>query len=135
MILLRQGYGGQVLLLPLITVYRLPITKMSRAAQIARQQRRAFSVLKDTVPGFVTIASVEYDVPLVTGPASHAQDLGLRLVPESITYWLDKDEHFTEPAMRTAVTFEGITYYLDDVAGRGDMFQHWRCRAVRHLGR
>jgi hypothetical protein len=113
---------------------------MSRADQIARQQRRAFSVLKDTVPGTVTIASVDYDVALVTGPASHAQDLGLRLVPESITFWLDKCDHLAEPAMRTPVSYapesgDSVTYYLDDVFGRGDMFQHWRCRAVRHLGR
>ncbi len=90
-------------------------------------------MLKDTVPAIVTISSVEYDVALVTGAASHEQDLGVRLTPESITFWLSKDEYATEPAMRLPVVFEGTTYYLNDIAGRGEMHQQWRCRGVRHL--
>jgi len=108
---------------------------MSRADQIARQQDRAFGVLRDTVPGTITIAGVTYDVALVTGASSHEQDLGVRLSPESITYWLPKSLYPLEPALRSAVTYEATTYYLDDIAGRGDMHQAWRVRAVRHLSR
>jgi hypothetical protein len=107
---------------------------MSRASQIARQQRRAFSVLRDTIPGEIEIGGTPYEVALVAGPASHEQDLGVRLTPESITYWLPKDMHPTEPAMRSAVTYGSTTYYVDEVAGRDANHQHWRCRAVRHRG-
>lgn len=107
---------------------------MSRARQIARQQERAFSVLKDTVPGTITISSVEYEVALVTGATANEQDLGVRLEPGSITYWLPKCDHATEPALRSRVTHEGTVYFVDNVAGKGDMHQHWRVRAVRHKG-
>jgi len=108
---------------------------MSRAAQIARQQERAFCVLRDTVPGTITMGNLDYDVALVTGAASHEQDMGLRLSPDSISFWLRKADYSIEPTLRTAVTHDGTTYYLDEVAGRGEMHQHWRCRAVRHLSR
>lgn len=108
---------------------------MSRADQIARQQRRAFSVLANSLPAEVTIGSTVYEVALVSGAATHEQDLGVRLTPESITFTLDKELYPTEPTLRAKVLYQSIPYYLDDVAGRGDLYQHWRCRAVRHLGR
>lgn len=108
---------------------------MSRAAQIARQQARAWGTMRDTVPGSVTMGGETYEVALVTGMSAHEQDIGVRLNGESVAYWLPKEAHTLEPALRSAVVFEGTTYYLAEVAGRGDMHYAWFCRAVRHLSR
>lgn len=105
---------------------------MSRADQIARQQRRAFSVFRDTVPGDVIIGSTSYEVAIITSTASAEHSDGVHLTPESITFLLAKTQLSTELTMRTRVTHGGIPYFVDEVSGRGDMHQSWRVRAVRH---
>ena len=105
---------------------------MSRADQIARQQRRAFSVLRDTLPATVVIGDYSYDVALITGTASHDTDLGVLMTPDSITFWLPKCAYDTEPAVRARVTHDEIAYFIDEVSGRGEAHENWRVRAVRH---
>lgn len=107
---------------------------MARSDQIARQQRRAFSVLHDTIPGSITINATDYDVALAPGTTEHELDDGTVVSPQAIGFWLLKSDHSSRPSLRTRVTWNGTDYFISAVDGDGDHYQAWKVDAGRHAG-
>jgi|GEM_PF-2662265 len=107
---------------------------MSRATQIARAQRRALRQLKADLPATIQIEGEDYEVALTTGTSDADSADGNRTEAESITFWLSKTDHPTEPSLRRRVIFEDEPHFITFVDGRGDNFQGWEVTASRHGG-
>jgi hypothetical protein len=105
---------------------------MARSDQIARQQRRAFCIFRDSTPGTVIIDATSYEVAVAPGTAEHDIDDGVVTTPQAIGFWISKDDHPTKPATRTRVTWNGTDYFIDSVQGDGANFQQWKVDASRH---
>ena len=105
---------------------------MARSDQIARQQRRAFAILRDTIPGSVTIDGTPYDVALAPGISEHENDDGTVTTPQAIGFWLPKESHPIKPATRTRVIWNDTPYFIESVLGDGENFQNWKVDASRH---
>jgi hypothetical protein len=105
---------------------------MARSDQIARQQRRAFSIFQDSLPGTVTIDATDYDVALAPGTSEHETEDGTITTPQAIGFWLPKSDHPAKPTTRTRVTWNGTDYFIHAVEGDGDSYQNWKVDAARH---
>ena len=106
---------------------------MSRASQLARQQRRAFEVLRDTVPGFVTIGTTEYEAALVIGNGAGIMSGGGIMATESLTCQIDICALTTAPTSGTMIT-DTATAKRDEIVSVRAFASTWLIQAATFPG-
>lgn len=106
---------------------------MSRATQLARQQRRAFDVLRETVPGTVTIGSVDYDVPLVIGRGESIVSAGGTMATASLTCQIDICDLETAPRIGSMIEDNATSIRYEIVSVR-PFAETWLIQAATFPG-